>query len=147
MRARIPRYVPYPGARRLHLRLIAALSRQDLWFTRAEGAPQHAIVPTWREAETLTAELAAKRGLRTWPRGATWPSRVHPGDEGAAASSGIPAYEASTPDTANLKLAQTQESALAKQTDKQGSTEQREVPQGQPVSLRGYHHVVIVSIG
>ncbi|KAJ8456031.1 hypothetical protein ONZ51_g12279 [Trametes cubensis] len=76
------------------------------------------------------AKLAAKRGLHTWPKGATWPARVRPGDEGAAQTSRVPPFEASTADTANMKLAQTQESALAKQTDKQGSTERREMPQG-----------------
>ncbi|KAJ8469509.1 hypothetical protein ONZ51_g8947 [Trametes cubensis] len=104
----------YPFLRRsvdCVIALDASADSQDLWFTRAE-------------------ELAAKRGLRTWPRGATWPARVRPGDEGAAQTSRVPPFEASTPDTANMKLAQTQESALAKQTDKQGSTERREMPQG-----------------
>ncbi|KAI0699790.1 FabD/lysophospholipase-like protein [Cerioporus squamosus] len=103
----------YPFLRRsvdCVIALDASADSQDLWFTRAE-------------------ELAAKRGLKTWPRGATWPTRVHPGDEGAAETSGVPQYEASTPDTANLKLAQTQESALAKQTDKTGTTERRDIPQ------------------
>ncbi|KAI0655037.1 FabD/lysophospholipase-like protein [Cubamyces menziesii] len=103
----------YPFLRRsvdCVIALDASADSQDLWFTRAE-------------------ELAAKRGLRTWPRGATWPARVRPGDEGAAQTSRVPPFEASTPDTANMKLAQTQESALAKQTDKQGSTERREMPQ------------------
>ncbi|KAI0764706.1 FabD/lysophospholipase-like protein [Fomes fomentarius] len=103
----------YPFLRRnvdCIIALDASADSQDLWFTRAE-------------------ELAAKRGLRTWPRGATWPSRVHPAGEGAVASSEGPSYEASTPRSANRKLAETQESALAKQANKQESTEQREVPQ------------------
>ncbi|KAH9896493.1 FabD/lysophospholipase-like protein [Cubamyces lactineus] len=102
----------YPFLRRsvdCVIALDASADSQDLWFTRAE-------------------ELAAKRGLRTWPRGATWPARVRPGDEGAAQTSRVPPFEASTPDTANMKLAQTQESALAKQTDRQGSTERRGMP-------------------
>ncbi|KAI0644024.1 FabD/lysophospholipase-like protein [Trametes meyenii] len=99
----------YPFLRRnvdCIIALDASADSQDLWFTRAE-------------------ELAAKRGLSTWPRGATWPARIHPGDKGAAVSSGVPPYEASTPDNANMKLAQTQESALAKQTGKAEATEQR----------------------
>ncbi|KAI9069393.1 FabD/lysophospholipase-like protein [Trametes sanguinea] len=109
----------YPFLRRnvdCIIALDASADSQDLWFSRAE-------------------ELAAKRGLQTWPRGATWPTRVRPGDEGAAETAQVPPFEASTPDSANLKLAQTQESALAKQTDKQGSTEKREMPEangGQP---------------
>ncbi|OSC98862.1 FabD/lysophospholipase-like protein [Trametes coccinea BRFM310] len=109
----------YPFLRRnvdCIIALDASADSQDLWFSRAE-------------------ELAAKRGLQTWPRGATWPTRVRPGDEGAAETAQVPPFEASTPDSANLKLAQTQESALAKQTDRQGSTEKREMPEtrdGQP---------------
>ncbi|KAH9855478.1 FabD/lysophospholipase-like protein [Lenzites betulinus] len=102
----------YPFLRRnvdCIIALDASADSQDLWFTRAE-------------------ELAAKRGLKTWPRGATWPSRVHPGDEGAAETSHLPSFEATSPDAANAKLAQTQESALAKQTDKQGTTERRDIP-------------------
>ncbi|OJT06010.1 Cytosolic phospholipase A2 zeta [Trametes pubescens] len=93
--------------------LDASADSQDLWFTRAE-------------------ELAIKRGLHTWPRGATWPTRVHPGDEGAAETSRVPDYEATSPDSANAKLAQTQESALAKQTDKQDSTDKRGMPNDEP---------------
>ena len=64
-----------------------------------------------------------------------WPSRVLPPDPVSADASGVPQYEASTPVSANLKLAQTQESALAKQTDKQGSTEQREMPPSKTKTL------------
>ncbi|KAI8973120.1 FabD/lysophospholipase-like protein [Trametes punicea] len=113
----------YPFLRRnvdCIIALDASADSQDLWFSRAE-------------------ELAAKRGLRTWPRGATWPARVRPGDEGAANASGIPPFEASTPDAANLKLAQTQESALAKQTDKQGSMEQRQMPEAERPSSSPPH--------
>ncbi|KAI0354075.1 FabD/lysophospholipase-like protein [Trametes cingulata] len=108
----------YPFLRRnvdCIIALDASADSQDLWFSRAE-------------------ELAAKRGLQTWPRGATWPARVRPGDEGAAETSRVPPFEASSPDVANLKLAQTQESALAKQTDKQGSTERRDMPKEEPKS-------------
>ncbi|KAI0635382.1 FabD/lysophospholipase-like protein [Trametes polyzona] len=106
----------YPFLRRnvdCIIALDASADSQDLWFTRAE-------------------ELAAKRGLKTWPKGATWPSRVHPGDEYAAEASRVPPFEATSPTTANAKLAQTQESALAKQTDKQGSTERRDMPKDEP---------------
>ncbi|KAI0777421.1 FabD/lysophospholipase-like protein [Trametes elegans] len=102
----------YPFLRRnvdCIIALDASADSQDLWFSRAE-------------------ELAAKHGLNTWPKGATFPARVHPGDERAGETSRVPPFEASSPDTANMKLAQTQESALAKQTDKQGSTEQRDMP-------------------
>ncbi|KAH9915462.1 FabD/lysophospholipase-like protein [Epithele typhae] len=83
------------------------LRRNDLWFTRAE-------------------ELAIKRGLTTWPRGATWPSRVVAAD-GSKPSPGVPQYEASSAAEANRKLAETQESALAKQTEKHGTTASEEM--------------------
>ncbi|KAI0666447.1 FabD/lysophospholipase-like protein [Trametes maxima] len=121
----------YPFLRRnvdCIIALDASADSQDLWFTRAE-------------------ELAAKRGLSTWPRGATWPARVRPGDKGAAETSRVPQYEASTPDTANLKLAQTQESALAKQTDKAGATEQRGMPEETKPPSRGQLNTCEVWIG
>ncbi|TBU41999.1 FabD/lysophospholipase-like protein [Dichomitus squalens] len=102
----------YPFLRRnvdCIIALDASADSQDLWFSRAE-------------------ELAAKRGLRTWPKGATWPTRVFSGDTGGQKSEQAPEYEASTPESANLKLAQTQEAALAKQTDKEDSTEARALP-------------------
>ncbi|KAI0746311.1 FabD/lysophospholipase-like protein [Daedaleopsis nitida] len=109
----------YPFLRRnvdCIIALDASADSHDLWFTRAE-------------------ELAAKRGLRTWPRGATWPARVRPSededDEEGTSASGVPQYEASTPDAANRKLAETQQSELARQTDRQGSTEQRDMPRAQ----------------
>ncbi|THH27869.1 hypothetical protein EUX98_g6326 [Antrodiella citrinella] len=81
---------------------------KDLWFTRAE-------------------ELAAKRGLKTWPRGAAWPAAV----QTSLASNGDtpPVFSPdSAADAANTKLAQSQETALAEQTEKQESTEGREMP-------------------
>ena len=86
----------------------------------------------------MVLELAAKRGLRTWPKGATWPTRVFSGDSGETGSPEAPDYEASTPESANLKLAQTQEAALAKQADKEDSTEARRLPNGALVNTTTY---------
>lgn len=85
--------------------LDASADSQDLWFTRAE-------------------ELAAKRGLRAWPKGAGWPMPV----QSVEGSERVTPSTDSDADAANLKLAKTQESALAEQTDKQESTEDRDIP-------------------
>ncbi|KAK7690859.1 hypothetical protein QCA50_005961 [Cerrena zonata] len=101
--------------------LDASADSQDLWFTRAE-------------------QLAAKRGLRTWPKGAGWPTAVQSTQHSGKDTPPI----RSDADAANLKLAETQESALAEQTAKQESTEDRDIPKasasngpthGQGVSL------------
>ncbi|KAH8099985.1 FabD/lysophospholipase-like protein [Cristinia sonorae] len=101
--------------------LDASADSQDLWFTRAE-------------------ELAAKRGLKTWPKGAGWPSAVQSevvedigaGKADRGSSPSVPPASADATDfdanAANLKLAHSQESALAAQTDKQESTEGRDMP-------------------
>ena len=60
------------------------------------------------------------------------------GDSGETGSPEVPDYEASTPESANLKLAHTQEAALAKQADKEGSTEARRLPKGALASMRMY---------
>jgi len=98
--------------------LDASADSQDLWFTRAE-------------------ELAARRGLRTWPRGAGWPAKVQSADRSSTSGdrAGV-SSPSSAAEGANVKLARTQESALAKQADKQESTEQHGMPEvpneGQP---------------
>lgn len=73
---------------------------------------------------TSVAELAAKRGLRAWPKGAGWPMPV----QSVEGSERVTPSTDSDADAANLKLAKTQESALAEQTDKQESTEDRDIP-------------------
>lgn len=74
-------------------------------------------------------ELASKRGLKTWPRGASWPAAVQTAQAADATAPPDLSSDAAA-DAANVKLAQTQESALAAQTDKQESTESREMPSG-----------------
>ncbi|OCH95436.1 FabD/lysophospholipase-like protein [Obba rivulosa] len=92
--------------------LDASADSQDLWFTRAE-------------------ELAARRGLRTWPRGAGWPTKVQPVEETLTPSKrAITSPPSSSAEAANVKLARTQESTLTKQTGRRESTEQRSVPEG-----------------
>ena len=87
-----------------------------------------------RALNLARAELAARRGLRTWPRGASWPAEVHPshvhGDDAEAESA---AADKDDDDeaarAASRKLAETQESALAQQTTRQSSTEGRSIPE------------------
>ncbi|EMD34109.1 hypothetical protein CERSUDRAFT_86863 [Gelatoporia subvermispora B] len=112
--------IPYYPLLRRNVDCIVALDAsadsQDLWFTRAE-------------------DMAARRGLRTWPRGAGWPAQVQSADPtpGSGERAGNPS---SAEEASNVKLARTQESALAKQTDKQEMTERRNLPEatdeGQP---------------
>lgn len=79
----------------------------------------------------LSVELAARRGLRTWPKGASWPAEVHPSHVHAD-----DAHEETTEEddsdeearAASRKLAETQESALAEQTHRRSSTEERSIP-------------------
>ncbi|KAI0078788.1 FabD/lysophospholipase-like protein [Panus rudis PR-1116 ss-1] len=95
--------------------LDASADSQDLWFTRAE-------------------ELAAKRGLRTWPKGAGWPTAIQASAEDpaeATRNSSAPSVEDEA-DSANVKLAQTQESALADQAGKQEVTEDKGIPKPGP---------------
>jgi hypothetical protein len=80
----------------------------------------------------LIAELAAKRGLRTWPRGARWPVQVQTPEDKPSRTTNVPPPVSSTDpaaEAANLKLAQTQESELAQQTDKQVESEGRGIPE------------------
>ncbi|KAF8580443.1 FabD/lysophospholipase-like protein [Ramaria rubella] len=81
----------------------------------------HLIVPS---------ELAAKRGLRTWPRGARWPARVSVPTHRVSQSTNSLAMPFSHPaaETANLKLAETQEDALAQQANKQSETDVKDMP-------------------
>ncbi|OBZ72357.1 Cytosolic phospholipase A2 [Grifola frondosa] len=105
--------IPYSPLLRRNVDCIIALDAsadsQDLWFTKAE-------------------ELAAKRGLSTWPRGTGWPSRVQ-----CPEATTEPTIAMSS-DEVNLKLAHTQESALAKQIERLESTEDRDMPEGAPLS-------------
>lgn len=78
-------------------------------------------------------ELAMRRGLKTWPKGAGWPAAVQTTDVSATESPSA-TFSTSATDAANLRLAQRQESALAEQADKQESTESREMPSGELAS-------------
>ncbi|TCD70189.1 hypothetical protein EIP91_004368 [Steccherinum ochraceum] len=90
--------------------LDASAGSQDLWFTRAE-------------------ELAVRRGLKTWPRGAGWPVAVQ--TDHASNGRTPPAFSKdSAADAANLRLAASQEAALQEQTGKMENTESREMPSG-----------------
>lgn len=86
--------------------------------------------PTWLAKLTWDTELAARRGLRTWPRGASWPAEVYPSHLHAADTDEV--AEAAESDeearAASRKLAETQESALAEQTHRQSSTDERSIP-------------------
>lgn len=78
--------------------------------------------------------MAVKRGLRTWPKGAGWPVEIlstpdaprgQPSNDVAGKISSGNDVEA---EKASRKLAQSQETAVAEQTDRQGSTEARNIP-------------------
>ena len=83
------------------------------------------------------AELAIRRGLNTWPKGAKWPTEVHLSDESQqritreASTSGS---DDSAAQTATRKLAESRESELTAQTKKQDATEAREMPSGKAFS-------------
>lgn len=66
-------------------------------------------------------ELALKRGLRTWPRGAAWPTKVASTTESPAADHKQELAPQADPEaeSASRKLAQKQEAALAEQTDRE----------------------------
>lgn len=79
----------------------------------------------------VPSELAARRGLKTWPRGAGWPAAVQT-DEAGSSGRTPPALSSDTAaDAANLRLAESQEQALAQQTGKMESTESRGMPSGE----------------
>ena len=77
--------------------------------------------------------MAIRRGLRTWPKGARWPTEVRLSEN---TDKGENAYQTTKHDKAaqeaSRKLAETQESELAGQTSRQDTTDSREIPQGQP---------------
>ncbi|KAI0346554.1 FabD/lysophospholipase-like protein [Trametopsis cervina] len=121
--------IPYYPLLRRNVDCIIALDAsadsQNEWFTRAE-------------------ELAVKRGLRTWPKGAGWPVKVvAPPPEKEAddepdrtvASQRLAAEEADANANADAeaarasrKLAETQQSALAVQADRKSDTDARGIP-------------------
>lgn len=81
------------------------------------------------------AELALKRGLRTWPKGAGWPTEVRITKE----SKPVDLIELKADQSADTaahaaarKLAKTQESELAEQTHKKDTTEAHSIPQSAP---------------
>ncbi|KAG8749919.1 hypothetical protein FRC14_000955 [Serendipita sp. 396] len=90
--------------------LDASADSQDLWFTRAE-------------------EYATRRGISTWPKGARWPVELN------AQQSSTPSPPASTggnggQDDAdpNRRLAESQESQVKEQTERQKESESRPIP-------------------
>ena len=108
---------------------------QDLWFTRAEGNTA-AIYHTCCLMLTSGAELAIKRGLRTWPKGTGWPTEVKVKDGTGAADRTSPGgrdsgpkYTADGPaEAAVRKLADAQEAEIAGQTSRTEATEARDIP-------------------
>ncbi|KIP11177.1 hypothetical protein PHLGIDRAFT_114837 [Phlebiopsis gigantea 11061_1 CR5-6] len=125
--------IPYYPLLRRNVDCIIALDAsadsQDLWFTRAEGQPVcHLLAVEWARALRLSPapELAVKRGLRTWPRGASWPAEVHPAHAHRPGADGTGDTEARA---AIRKFAESQESALAEQTHRQDSTGEHGLPQ------------------
>ncbi|KAF7795977.1 hypothetical protein EIP86_007146 [Pleurotus ostreatoroseus] len=74
--------------------------------------------------------MAIRRGLRTWPKGARWPTEVRLSEN---TDKGEDAYQTTKHDKAaqeaSRKLAETQESELAGQTSRQDTTDSREIPQ------------------
>lgn len=84
----------------------------------------------WRVKLTCSTELAARRGLRTWPRGASWPAEVHPSHLHANGTNvdAEPKEEDIEARAASKKLASIQESALAEQTYRQTSADERCTP-------------------
>lgn len=75
----------------------------------------------------IPSELAVRRGLKTWPRGAGWPVAVQ--TDHASNGRTPPAFSKdSAADAANLRLAASQEAALQEQTGKMEDTESREMP-------------------
>ncbi|GJJ06102.1 hypothetical protein Clacol_000291 [Clathrus columnatus] len=79
--------------------LDASADSQDLWFKRAEA---HGA-----------SELAVKRGLRTWPRGTGWPTRLS-----GVSQKDTEEIIAKNPETANAALAQQQEAEVLQQTER-----------------------------
>ncbi|QRV94152.1 phospholipase [Ceratobasidium sp. AG-Ba] len=82
--------------------LDASADSQDLWFTRAE-------------------EYAARRGLRTWPKGARWPKILRPSEE----SDPTAQQEQEVADTAskaNERIASTKEADIVGQASHQQAT-------------------------
>lgn len=106
--------IPYYPLLRRNVDCIIALDAsadsQDLWFTRAE-------------------ELAARRGLRTWPRGASWPAEVHPSHLHVNDTDVAEAAEDAEARAASRKLAESQESALAEQTHRKNTADERGIPE------------------
>ncbi|KIJ39940.1 hypothetical protein M422DRAFT_75814 [Sphaerobolus stellatus SS14] len=101
--------IPYYPLLRRNIDCIIALDAsadsQDLWFKRAE-------------------ELAIKRGLSTWPRGARWPIEVFQSNDIPREETSI---EKDAAETANRDLAEKQESELTLQTERQADSERREL--------------------
>ncbi|KAJ3554539.1 hypothetical protein NM688_g3054 [Phlebia brevispora] len=108
--------IPYYPLLRRNVDCIIALDAsadsQDLWFTRAE-------------------ELAIRRGLRTWPKGARWPTEVRLNGNADEETNESERQRSEDPGahTATRKLARTQETELAGQTTRQDTLDSREMPQ------------------
>lgn len=82
--------------------LDASADSQDLWFTRAE-------------------EYAARRGLRTWPKGAHWPKVLRPPTQGSDLAAQQQQEIADTASKANQRIASTKEADVVEQASHQQS--------------------------
>ena len=67
-------------------------------------------------------ELAVKKGLRTWPKGAGWPARVASRADTSIRQRQVEDAPQVDPEAgkASRKLAESQEAAVAQQADRQG---------------------------
>lgn len=123
--------IPYYPLLRRNVDCIIALDAsadsQDLWFKRAE-------------------ELAVKRGLSTWPRGASWPTRLTT----TSSTKDIKAEEiiAEDPEAANIALAKQQESEVLQQTEREfGTDKQKDLESPPPPSSASSCEVWIGATG
>ncbi|KIM27647.1 hypothetical protein M408DRAFT_329861 [Serendipita vermifera MAFF 305830] len=114
--------IPYYPLLRRNVDCIIALDAsadsQDLWFTRAE-------------------EYANKMGISTWPKGARWPAELNEevspeaaqSDE-ASTSPKVPKDDDGSGDSEkNRRLAESQESQVREQTERQKDREERTIPE------------------
>ncbi|KAG8842230.1 hypothetical protein FRB91_004298, partial [Serendipita sp. 411] len=90
--------------------LDASADSQDLWFTRAE-------------------EYATRRGISTWPKGARWPVELNAQQSSTPSPSASTGGDGGQNDTdPNRRLAESQESQVKEQTERQKERESRPIP-------------------
>ncbi|KAG8747162.1 hypothetical protein FRC10_002211 [Ceratobasidium sp. 414] len=100
--------------------LDASADSQDLWFTRAEGRFNVQILAALSALSSrgFCSEYAARRGLRTWPKGARWPKVLRPSTEEPSLSA-QQEQEADTASNANQRVANTKEADVVEQASHQ----------------------------